>query len=138
MSEKENNFDELKHYEKLPKEEQRALRKEYYDVINPRAKIWRWISILFLLLIFATASLLFYYMIRFILLGKDTILFWLTSSIFVPVAVITATITMRGFEGFFKWLWREKNILSREWLRKEAFTEAARFYGDLLLSSIFP
>jgi len=33
--------------------------------------------------------------------------------------------------GFWRWLWREKNILSAEWPKKKAFDGGSRLYADL-------
>jgi|GEM_PF-3101000 len=133
---------ELKRYEKLSKTERRTLRKEYYNAVNPRAKILWAIYFLFLSVMLAALGFLFYYMINGMAFNENIGFFWPFSIVFIPIATITVAIAMQAHNGFAKWLLHEKNLLSpflphlsKAWADKTVTRDPAsgepRLFGEM-------
>lgn len=104
-------------YEKMPWKEQRQLRKEYFRSVNPRARIFKWISLGLMLPFFAVAGRTGY---NFFLLLTDKPVSWFLTwnYVFMLSALIIMCLAMYGEKSFTKWLWKDKKILSREWKSK--------------------
>lgn len=110
--------EEPKFYEGLPKERQRELRKEYYTSVNPRAKIWRLIGIFFLLTALPAGGFMLYCFVKSLFTDDFAKWMWLIASLFMPLSYISLTIRLWVNDGFSKWLWSKKDILSKDWPKK--------------------
>lgn len=130
----ENNVvDESVFYEKLSKEEQKSLQKEYKARINVRKNmVLRIVSILLVLLGLVTGIVFIYFIVQDGFFGKDAPNWtWPIGALFIPFLTVSLFISTRYFDGLFKWLWEEKSILSTEWPKPKVATDISCTYREL-------
>ncbi|MCL2797654.1 MAG: hypothetical protein FWD58_06345 [Firmicutes bacterium] len=119
-------------YNTLPKEQKRELRKEYFNVVNPRAKKLRRIGIFLLVPTFVALGFSMYYLISFLLTYKLAGEFFLATSLYFVCLLVAVPFPFSSFGGLWRWLWREKNILSYEWPNtKKTFDFEPKLYAEL-------
>ena len=127
---------EPRQYKNLSKAEERALRKEYRRV-TPNFKIMLAVNIFFVAAFMAVAVVAIYYTIRWLLFYEDSMLIaFIMQAItgFGGFIYNLSPFAMQHFNGYWKWLWNEKNILTSEWPKKQVNAEVLskpKFYDEL-------
>jgi len=152
--------DKTQVYEKLPRKEMFALRKEYFREINPQARILKWIGLGLYIPFFAVVGRVAYNFYLFFTGTPSWFMTW--NYTFMLFALIVMCLVMFGEKSFTRWLWKDKNILSSEWkkprnpdvveksykylskqekqkLRKEYFTEIGKSakYWAIAIVAVF-
>ena len=121
----------LKRYDELSKEKKRALRKEYYNG-KPSRMILRLLGMASLLMTLIFGGFAVYYIsesMPFVFSGKS----FMWPFIMMSCLTISFPFTLKSIEDFWYWLWRDKNILSRDWPKKkmDSTSENLRIYATL-------
>ena len=92
------------------------LRKEYFRKVNPRAGVFRWIAFGLYLPFFAIAGVVGYnFYLFFVNWQVNWFMFMTWNYTYMLCGSLIACLIMSGENGFNKWLWKDKNILSEEW-----------------------
>ena len=102
---------ELRLYSKLPKEERRALWKEYFNIVNPRAKVLFWLNLFIMAGVLISAGFGCYYLIKFAFFLEFSIMIYVFSALVTIGGFASIKISEKVHGGYNKWLEKEKGII---------------------------
>jgi len=127
-----NQLNEARFYEKLPKEKIRELRKEFYNTVFPKGKILWAVNIVVLLGSMTTAGFGMYYLIMMLFYSVAFAFVWYLFPLFFVATSVSLFLSFYNHNKYFRWLWSEKNILTKQWYPKEKqTTDDERIYKKL-------
>ena len=125
------NTDEIRLEKNVPRKERRLLWREYFFKVNRRANMLRCIVLSLYIPTFVFAGFTFYYLIKIYFNFRINNMFFVWSSAFVISTTVNFILLMKNFGGYWRWLWKEKNILTHYWPKKNFLDlDKQRFYYD--------